>query len=263
VIATITDASSVPTTGLGLPVLYWQINTTGIWNATAATFIGNDQFSFTIGNGTVTGDSVLYYVVAHDIAATPNIGSNPLLGAAGFSINPPSATTPPTTLNQYKQLASMSGIYTIDNTLPTGGSNFNNFTDAVNVLNAAGLTGPIVFNVIADQSWAMTCPASPDNYAIKIANLTASETNTITFQKFGTGENPVLNITGTSSSSDKGIWINGSDYVTFDGIDIMDAGTALDQGFYLNGSATDGCNFNTIKNCNIKLSNTRANSNPT
>lgn len=41
---TITDASGVPTTGIGMPVLYWRINT-GAWNNVQAVWLGGDDFS--------------------------------------------------------------------------------------------------------------------------------------------------------------------------------------------------------------------------
>ena len=262
-VATITDASGVPTTGTGLPVLYWKKNVPGTFTPATATSIGSDKYSFTFGSGAVTGDSILYYVVAQDING--NTVSNPSVGATGFAPNPPSATTPPTTLNMFKMLPSMSGIYTIDSTQLTGGTNFMTFIAAVNALNAAAISGPVTFNVVAGQSWTFTTAASPNNYGLKITNPTTTAVNTVTFQKFGAGANPVLNITGTAATNDMGIWLYGSDYITFDGIDIKDAGTStsnwVDYGFYLNGTATDGCNYNTYKNGNITLTNANLNAN--
>ena len=262
-VATITDASGVPTTGTGLPVLYWKINVPGTFTPATATSIGSDKYSFTFGNGAVTGDSILYYVVAQDVNG--NTVSNPSVGAAGFAPNPPSVTTPPTTLNMFKMLPSMSGIYTIDSTQLTGGTNFMTFIAAVNALNAAAITGPVTFNVVAGQSWTFTTAASPNNFGLKITNPTTTAVNTVTFQKFGAGANPVLNITGTAATNDMGIWLYGTDYTTFNGIDIKDAGTStsnwVDYGFYLNGTATDGCNYNTFKNGNITLNNANTNAN--
>ncbi|HRZ48990.1 MAG TPA: hypothetical protein P5338_06305 [Bacteroidales bacterium] len=256
-IATITDISGIPASGTGLPMAYWSIGLLGAQNAVQGVSLGNNQYSFSIGAGSVPGDTIYYFLVAQDNAPTFNISVMPGNGAGGFTPNPPFAATPPTNMYYFVRMPAMSGIYTIDNTLPTGGTNFNNFTDAATMLNGAGLTGPVVFNVIAGQSWNMVCAASPNNYGIKITNKTTTGTNTVTFQKFGAGANPTLNITGTSSNNDAGIWLFESDYITFDGINILDAGSSsadyLEFGLHLNGSATDGCSFNVFKNGLVDL----------
>jgi hypothetical protein len=56
-IATITDFSSVPTSGTGLPKLYWRVNSGSYTNDTA-TYIGNNQFQFSFGGGVSTTDTV-------------------------------------------------------------------------------------------------------------------------------------------------------------------------------------------------------------
>lgn len=152
------------------------------------------------------------------------------------------------------------GTFTIDNTLPTAGTNFNNFTAAITWLNAAqnscaGINNPIVFNVTAGQTFTELPPAI-------IATGTAA--NTITFQKSGTGSNPIILATNGVGTADAGIVIAGGDYITFDGIDIQDnpANTTInaqmEYGYLIrNASATDGALNNTIKNCNVSLNITR------
>ena len=95
-VATITDATGVPTSGTGLPVLYWKINA-GSYTAATATSLGSNQYQFTFGAGVGLGNTVSYYVVAQDSAATPNVSANPSTGASGFTFNPPAASTPPIT----------------------------------------------------------------------------------------------------------------------------------------------------------------------
>ncbi|MEI7725132.1 MAG: hypothetical protein WCK09_08505 [Bacteroidota bacterium] len=106
---TITDATGVPTSGLGLPVLRWKINSGG-WNSATATFGGGNQYSFTFGAGALLNDVVSYYIVSQDIVSTPNVGSTPLAGAGGFSVNPPACTTPPTTPYTYTTVSPLSGV---------------------------------------------------------------------------------------------------------------------------------------------------------
>jgi hypothetical protein len=115
--AAITDASGVPTAGIGLPVLYWRINS-GTWNAATATFVSGNDYDFTFGSGVVTGDTVKYYIVAQDNAVPPNVGAFPSGGAGGFTANPPAAATPPTNPSLYLIVGSaLSGNYTVGTTL--------------------------------------------------------------------------------------------------------------------------------------------------
>lgn len=110
--STITDDSGVPTAGIGLPVLYWRINS-GSYTPVTATWVSGSTYTFTFGAGAVLGDMVYYYVVAQDMAPTPNAGSFPSAGASGFTINPPAAATPPTTPSSYGVMVPLSGNYTV------------------------------------------------------------------------------------------------------------------------------------------------------
>lgn len=152
------------------------------------------------------------------------------------------------------------GTFTIDNTLPTAGTNFNNFTAAITWLNAAqnscsGINNPIVFNVTAGQTFTELPPA---------ITATGTAVNTITFQKSGNGPNPIILATNGIGTADAGIVIAGGDYITFNGIDIQDnpanttTNAQMEYGYLIrNASATDGALNNTIKNCNVSLNITR------
>ena len=90
--AMITDSvSGVPTSGVGLPVIYFRKGTSGAFSSTQSTSGGGGAYNFTIDYSLVTGGSVMigdniqYYVVAQDGAATPNVTSNPAAGASGFA----------------------------------------------------------------------------------------------------------------------------------------------------------------------------------
>ncbi len=145
------------------------------------------------------------------------------------------------------------GTYTINNTLATGGTNFNNFTDAINKLNAAvdcggTITGAYTFNVSAGQTFSEYTPALT-------ANGTA--TNFITFQRSGAGANPIIKPTAREYLLDWGICLQGADYVTFDGIDVgvnKTEGAFFEYGYLIRGnSSTDGAQYNIIKNTTIEL----------
>ena len=147
-------------------------------------------------------------------------------------------------------LLTSGGTYTIDNTLPTGGTNFASFTAAITDLNAAsscGFTGPVVFNVAAGQTFNEMPPT---------ITATGTAANTITFQKSGAGANPTITSAGTAGTSDASIVILGGDYFTFDGIDINNSAvTAMEFGYLIrNASVTNGAQNNTLKNLTVRMS---------
>ncbi len=149
-----------------------------------------------------------------------------------------------------RQITSMSGTYTIDNTLPTTapatpGGNFASFTAAINALNSDSITGSIIINVSAGQEFLENPP--------EINCL--GNTYDIIFQRSGSGNNPVIRPTGSSSMNEGAINLVGADYFTFDGIDIsIRFGSSLECGYVIeNESAWDGAQHNTIKNCTITL----------
>ncbi|MFN3528993.1 MAG: choice-of-anchor Q domain-containing protein [Bacteroidia bacterium] len=110
----ITDPSGVPTAGAGLPVLYWSINNiAGPFTAATATHLSGNDYEFTFGAGVSANDVVHYYIVAQDLVGTPNVGASPEAGAAGFSSNPPAASTPPSTPHNYRIAQAISGIIAV------------------------------------------------------------------------------------------------------------------------------------------------------
>jgi hypothetical protein len=243
--ATITDASGVPTSGTGLPMLYWKINA-GSYSGVQGVSIGSDQYTFTFGSGVVANDVVSYYVVAQDNVGTPNVSCNPSTGASGFSSNPPAVSTPPTSPNTYTIVGSISGTKTVG----TGGD-YATITDAVNSYNNSEQTGPVVFSLTdANYSTAETFPIVINQ------NGGASSTNTLTI-KPASGINPV--ITGTSTSSI--FKLNGADYIIIDGsnttdgnnLTISNSSTAANTAAIWIVSLGNGLGAtnNTIKYCNI------------
>src|SRR6478735_392117 len=116
-------------------------------------------------------------------------------------------TQPPASVDDIiittRAAAPLSGTYTINSTLPTGGTNFISFTDAINALNLEGVSAPVTFNVAAGQSFA-------EDGLVITASGTA--TNTVTFQKSGTGANPMIRPTGTASVIDAGMILSGADF---------------------------------------------------
>ena len=139
--------------------------------------------------------------------------------------------------------AQLTGVKTIR----SAGGDYASFGAAITALNSSGVgTGGVVFNVESGFT-------STEDSLIITATGTAA--NPITFQKSGTGTNPVIRPTGSVFASNFTVKIAGGDYITFDGIDIsISTGSAMEWGYVLEGSSTNGCRFNTIKNCSITLS---------
>ena len=97
---TVTDPSGVPSAGPGWPNLYWRIGT-GSWTPATPFSVSGSIYTYQFGTGVTLGDVVSYYIVARDMATTPNIGAFPSAGAGGFTYDPPAASTPPTNPNTY------------------------------------------------------------------------------------------------------------------------------------------------------------------
>jgi hypothetical protein len=244
--ATITDASGVPTSGVGLPVLYWKVNA-GSYTSAQGAFIGSNQYQFSLGSGVTTGDTVSYYVVAQDSAAPPNIIANPSTGAGAYTANPPAAGTPPTTPNSYTILASISGSFTVGS-----GGNYATITAAIADLNTKVVSAPVTFNLTDATYPTETFPITIN------ANGGSSVSNTITI-KPASGQ--TVSISGSSSSSI--FKLNGCSFVTIDGSnngtssrDLTIANTNTNTSgnavvWIASASVSQGAASNTVKNCVI------------
>ena len=163
----------------------------------------------------------------------------------------------------------MNGTYTVNQSL-NNPRNFVTMTSAVNAVSVSGVSGPVTFNVKDGQTF------NESNLNV-ISPAGTSATNTITFQRDATGSaRPLVQPPSTAAPGrqDAVIKLQGADYVTFDGIDVgeypsisatnLAAGNnpAMEYGYAMfRNSATDGCQYNTVKNSTITLN--RTNGNPT
>lgn len=253
--ATITDVSGIPTSGVGLPRLYWKINA-GTWNSVSGASIGGNQYTFTFGLGVVLGDVVSYYVVAQDNdTPTPNAFANPALGASGYTINPPAVSTPPTP-NTYTIVGSMCGTYNVG-----AGQTYTTLTLAVAALNSKEITCPVVLQLTDATYSAETLPITINPL------LGSSSTNTVTIH-------PASGVTSTiTGSSASGVLIlSGADYIILDGsnsggtdksLTIINTNTAASTYAIglANAGGTDPATNNIIRNCNIEATSQVTNNN--
>lgn len=249
--ATITDASGVPTSGIGLPVVYWSINApTGPFTAAQMTHISGSTYQVnSIGAGSVASDIIYYFIAAQDNAATPNIGILPSPGSSGLTANPPASGTAPSTPYSYTNLLPLSGTYTVG-----VGGNYTTLTAAVADYNTKCLSGPVVFELSTEYYNTSTGEVFPISIN---QNPGAGPVNTLTI-KPASGKQVYM----VAANSTALIKLNGADYVTIDGDNGVDPG----QNFLIYNTSTSaghagvwisslgvgqGASNNIIRNCHI------------
>ncbi len=228
-----TGTSTTPTwTGTGTPIYMGRYN---LLSAGSGSLVNLPLSPVIVGNCSAPATWRLVFTWKND-------------GSGGT--NPPAAIDDISLISAPSTITLAGGNFTIDNTLPTGGSNFQSFTEAIVALNSASACGPFLSPVVFDVTAGQTFNELPP-----VITATGTALNTITFQKLGAGANPVITPTGTSGNADAGITISGGDYFIFDGIDInSSANTSVEYGYLLrNISATNGAQFNTISNFSVTL----------
>jgi len=145
-------------------------------------------------------------------------------------------TTPP---------SSSQTIFTLNNTIPTGGTNFQTYGEAVAYLNANFTASSTGYTFLVKDGQVFT-DASTTNILI---TASGTATKQIIFQRDNSGTTrPKLSRTSTSNNV---VVLSGADWVTFDGVDVQAAGQ---YGYYLvnpSNSTVNGSQHNTIKNCTV------------
>lgn len=204
--ATIVDFTGVPTVGGLMPRIYFRKNA-GTWYSSAGTLasgsVTNGSWSFTIAaatvGGLVVGDLMEYFVIAQDLAVSPNISSLPALGLVASDVN--TVTTAPTTPNSYLISDNLSGTYTVG-----AAGAYTTITAAATAYNTSCLAGPVIFELIDAIYPSESFPI------VFNSNSYASAVNTLTIQP-AVGVSPA--ITGSSATSI--LQISGGDFITING----------------------------------------------
>jgi trimeric autotransporter adhesin len=144
----------------------------------------------------------------------------------------------------------ISGLKTVGGISP----DYLTLSAAIADLNSNGVAfGGVTFNIAAGHTETAA--------NLIITTTTGADTSPIVFQKSGIGANPLITASaGTSTSADGIIKIAGTDYITFNGIDLKDpttnttTTTRMEWGFAIvKGSATNGSQHITISNCTVTL----------
>lgn len=133
--------------------------------------------------------------------------------------------------------AQLSGAYTINGTLPTGGTNFNSFSAAAAALQAVGISGPVTLTVAAG-----TGPYVEQVSFGKIPG--SSPVNRITLD----GNGRTLEFTPPANPLFV-LRIAGTDYFTVKNLTINSLSTGNSAGILV----SDTAQFDTIRNCRINL----------
>ena len=143
--------------------------------------------------------------------------------------------------------AQLAGVKTIPGTYATVAA-------AITDLNAQGVgAGGVTFNVAAGYTETFGSLT-----AGLITTTTSTISNPIVFQKSGVGANPVITGFATApGTTDYIIALAGTDYITFNGIDVTEPTGVIEWGYaLLKASETNGTQNVTIKNCTITMNKT-------
>lgn len=149
---------------------------------------------------------------------------------------------------QVQSPLAVQGTFTINNNLPTAGSNFTSFNDAYNYIKC-GIGGPVIFNVDG--------ASGPYNEQLIISEVPgASATNTVTFN----GNGREIQYLSTNTNERAVIKLNGADHFRFDSLTITALGTSTSEygfGIHLMNSADS----NIINRCKININTSSTSSN--
>lgn len=134
--------------------------------------------------------------------------------------------------------ALVSGVYTINSNLATGGSNFKTFNDAYSFLRC-GINGPIVFNVAQGSG--------PYKEQLIMQDVPgASAINTITFN----GNSNTLQFAPDNTDERAVIKLRGAKYIRFNNLIIDGSSGVFGYGIQL----LDNADYNIVNNCTINVS---------
>jgi hypothetical protein len=267
---TATDASGVNTAPGTRPRLYYKkatnanvfndnTNATDGWKFVEATGAGGSPFSFTTnysllnGGAPVVGDVIQYFVVAEDLAPTPNVGINVgtftgtpasvALGAGNFPIGG--------TLNSYNVIApGLSGTVNVG-----AAETYTSLTEATatglfQAINTGGISAAVTVNIMdatITETGAVALNAvnyngcAPGPYTITIKpNTTSTLTGSV-------ANGTLIKLNGASSVTIDGSNSGGSDR----SLTITNTNATSPAAIWIASVGGAGTSNNTVKNCNI------------
>ncbi|MGZ4037749.1 MAG: beta strand repeat-containing protein, partial [Bacteroidia bacterium] len=246
VTANLSDASGVATGALA-PRVYYKVNAgpyTSVQGTLISGTVNNGVWSFALTYAASISDVISYYVVAQDVASSPNVGANPSAGFAATNVN--TVSSPPTTPLTYTISTVLNGVYTVG-----ASGTFTTLTAAANAYNTSCLGGPVTFQLIDPlYSSAETFPVTFLN------NSDASSTNSLLIVP-NTGVNAV--VTATSSATAVVKFLNAR-FITMDGLNsggssltLNSTSTSTTANIWMASTPATGPGCNTIGLKNMTL----------
>ena len=253
----ITDNSAGIATGVNAPRVYYKKSTStndfASWQSVPANGT-TSPYTFTINYSTLgtvaVGDIIQYFVVAQDLASTPNVTMTTGLTVTGTltNVNLTSGNFPINgTIQSYTLLTPFEGEILVG-----AGQTYTTFTTATTgafaALNSKTVTGDITFkvtsNITEPGTVGITTANNPGAYNIKIVPDAAVErviTNTA-------GTTAIFKMTNINNVIVDGSFNGVGRYLTFKDNNSSSTSRAVIQ---LYGAAGLGCKNVTIQNCNI------------
>lgn len=137
------------------------------------------------------------------------------------------------TLLGFAGMAQLSGVYTINSNVTTGGTNYQSFSDFANDINSNGVAGSVTVNVVSG-----TGPYNEQVTFNQVSGTSASKNVIIN----GNGNLLTWN---ASSSSPWTLGLNGADHFTFNDLDV----TGTDNSYALVCKLSGGADYNRFANC--------------
>ncbi|MCC6371811.1 MAG: hypothetical protein IT236_12450, partial [Bacteroidia bacterium] len=132
--------------------------------------------------------------------------------------------------------AQLSGVYTIDKTVPASASNFTSVTAFATALNTSGVSGAVTVNVVSNTGPYVEQVTFNQAAGISAVNnvVVNGNGNTLTFSSSNSGQAWTL-------------LLQGADYMTFNDLKVIGTGS-----YVYNMMLVGGANNNNFNNCNFE-----------
>jgi hypothetical protein len=239
-VAVVSLTSPVAPVQVGARPVAVQVRNNGLSPITTVTL------SYTLNGGTAVSQTFTGLAIASGAAATLTFTTQATLVAGSNTIaitaSQPNGQTDPTpgnnslTTTVYTSL--VGGAYTINNLLPTGGTNFQSFTAAAAALNNGGITGAVTLTV-------SNGPYTEQFLLGEVLGTSATSRLTIN------GGGSTIRFGSNDSNQRAVVQLNGTDYTTVNNL-VIDATNNATPGTYGFGVLlTNAADNDQVTNCTV------------
>ncbi|MEZ5045868.1 MAG: hypothetical protein R2831_02640 [Chitinophagaceae bacterium] len=225
--------------------------TPGTVSSTSTNVCNGELFTLSLSGGTFgVGQTYQWESSPDNIVWTPIVGADqPSYSATqAYTTYYRCAVTCGVTVNSAElqiisTVAPLAGLYTINQTLPTGGTNYNSFNDLLLDLNCGGVSAPVVIDVVSGTG--------PYNEQVSFGAIGGVDaTNTITIN----GNGNLLTYAASLSTAPSTLELNGTDYLIINDLNVEGTGATYAFACHLWNNADN----NTFNNCifTVPIANT-------